>query len=88
MWSTHPSMTMPAALHPITTARASLDHLRQMLPDNRIGGRDLLDSPFQRFAYGGARPFWHIVKGPTSAPKATRRGEFVRQCLKLFLLVC
>jgi hypothetical protein len=31
-----------------------------MLPDDRVCGGDLLDGPFERFAYCGARPFWRI----------------------------
>jgi len=58
-----------------------------MLPDDRIGGGDLLNGPFEGFAYCGARPFWHIGEGPTAAPKATGQGVFARQRFQLLLLV-
>jgi hypothetical protein len=59
-----------------------------MLPDDRICGGDLLDGPFERFAYCGTGSFWHIGEGPAPAPKATRQGEFAHQRFKLLLLVC
>jgi hypothetical protein len=47
----------------------------------------LLDSPFERLANCGARPFWHIGKGPTPAAKTARQGELARQRFEFFLLI-
>jgi hypothetical protein len=59
-----------------------------MLPDDRIRSGDLLDGPFERLAYCGTCPFWHIGEGSAPAPEATRQGEFARQRFKFLLLVC
>src|SRR5262245_6905368 len=74
-------------LHTVTAYGACLDALHQMLPDDRICGGDLLDSPFERLAYCGARSFWHIGKCPAPAPETTCQGEFARQYFEFFLLV-
>jgi hypothetical protein len=58
-----------------------------MLPDERICGGDLLDSPFERLAHCGARPFWHIGEYPAPAPETAFQSEFARQRFEFFLLV-
>ena len=77
-----------SALYAITADSPGLDRRRQMLPDHRMGGGDLLDGPFEGFAYCGAGPFRHIGECPAAPPEAARQGKFTRQRFQFLLLVC